>query len=167
MSPPGGCRKNFCIWESEYIQGPQKQLAGLVAPSCIAADLKVLSTPRTAALQSINHISLHMDVKERTLFLNRAEQTTSPGRNLFSHPLERMVGLIGLEPMTPALSRRCSNQLSYRPRGVPLARNVEFFMLDVEFKIQHSSFKIAPKALVEVTGFEPMTFCLQSRRSTN
>ena len=29
-----------------------------------------------------------------------------------------MVGLIGLEPMTPALSRRCSNQLSYRPIGV-------------------------------------------------
>jgi hypothetical protein len=28
----------------------------------------------------------------------------------------KMVGLIGLEPMTPALSRRCSNQLSYRPR---------------------------------------------------
>ncbi len=27
------------------------------------------------------------------------------------------VGLIGLEPMTPALSRRCSNQLSYRPAG--------------------------------------------------
>ena len=79
----------------------------------------------------------------------------------------KMVGLIGLEPMTPALSRRCSNQLSYRPRGVPLARNVEFSMLDVQFKIQHSSFKIAPQALVEVTGFEPMTFCLQSRRSTN
>ena len=29
----------------------------------------------------------------------------------------RVVGLIGLEPMTPALSRRCSNQLSYRPLG--------------------------------------------------
>ena len=29
----------------------------------------------------------------------------------------KMVGLIGLEPMTPALSRRCSNQLSYRPGG--------------------------------------------------
>lgn len=27
-----------------------------------------------------------------------------------------MVGLIRLELMTPALSRRCSNQLSYRPR---------------------------------------------------
>ena len=25
------------------------------------------------------------------------------------------VGLTGLEPVTPALSRRCSNQLSYRP----------------------------------------------------
>jgi hypothetical protein len=27
----------------------------------------------------------------------------------------QMVGLVGLEPTTPALSRRCSNQLSYRP----------------------------------------------------
>jgi hypothetical protein len=26
-----------------------------------------------------------------------------------------LVGLDGLEPSTPALSRRCSNQLSYRP----------------------------------------------------
>ena len=29
-----------------------------------------------------------------------------------------MVGLDGLEPSTPALSRRCSNQLSYRPKRV-------------------------------------------------
>ena len=29
-----------------------------------------------------------------------------------------MVGLDGLEPSTPALSRRCSNQLSYRPYKV-------------------------------------------------
>ena len=28
-----------------------------------------------------------------------------------------MVGLTGLEPVTPALSRQCSNQLSYRPGG--------------------------------------------------
>ena len=27
-----------------------------------------------------------------------------------------LVGLVGLEPTTPALSRRCSNQLSYRPQ---------------------------------------------------
>src|SRR6185437_3751866 len=29
-----------------------------------------------------------------------------------------MVGLDGFEPSTPALSRRCSNQLSYRPAWV-------------------------------------------------
>jgi hypothetical protein len=28
---------------------------------------------------------------------------------------QALVGLVGLEPTTPALSRRCSNQLSYRP----------------------------------------------------
>ena len=28
------------------------------------------------------------------------------------------MGLVGLEPTTPALSRRCSNQLSYRPKPV-------------------------------------------------
>ena len=27
----------------------------------------------------------------------------------------QLVGLVGVEPTTPALSRRCSNQLSYRP----------------------------------------------------
>ena len=34
------------------------------------------------------------------------------------------VGLTGLEPVTPALSAQCSNQLSYRPllqRGIALA----------------------------------------------
>ena len=30
-------------------------------------------------------------------------------------PPKLLVGLVGLEPTTPALSRRCSNQLSYRP----------------------------------------------------
>ena len=29
---------------------------------------------------------------------------------------QSMVGLVGFEPTTPALSRRCSNQLSYRPQ---------------------------------------------------
>ena len=53
-----------------------------------------------------NHISLHMDVKERTIAFSVCE------KNRVSW---KMVGLIGLEPMTPALSRRCSNQLSYRP----------------------------------------------------
>ena len=35
---------------------------------------------------------------------------------------EHLVGLVGLEPTTPALSRRCSNQLSYRPK--PVTRNL-------------------------------------------
>ena len=30
----------------------------------------------------------------------------------------RVVGLVGFEPTTPALSRRCSNQLSYRPTSI-------------------------------------------------
>ena len=48
-----------------------------------------------------------------------AELIPPVSTSLFSNWL-RMVGLGGLEPPTPALSRRCSNQLSYRPR--PLAR---------------------------------------------
>ena len=36
-----------------------------------------------------------------------------------------MVGLVGLEPTTPALSRRCSNQLSYRPKPVAIARKIQ------------------------------------------
>ena len=54
-----------------------------------------------------------MDVKERTL-------SSVCGINLAG---SEMVGLIGLEPMTPALSRRCSNQLSYRPCGKFAARS--------------------------------------------
>jgi hypothetical protein len=38
-------------------------------------------------------------------------------------PLSDLVGLVGLEPTTPALSTRCSNQLSYRP-----ARQRAFFV---------------------------------------
>ena len=30
--------------------------------------------------------------------------------------LQKLVGLVGLEPTTPALSTRCSNQLSYSPK---------------------------------------------------
>ena len=37
------------------------------------------------------------------------------GLSLFFEGGCRLVGLDGFEPSTPALSRRCSNQLSYRP----------------------------------------------------
>lgn len=34
---------------------------------------------------------------------------------VFSSSFQKMVGLTGLEPVTPRLSSACSNQLSYRP----------------------------------------------------
>ena len=34
-----------------------------------------------------------------------------------------MVGLVGFEPTTPALSRRCSNRLSYRPSPARTCRS--------------------------------------------
>ena len=37
-------------------------------------------------------------------------------------PKISMVGLVGFEPTTPALSRRCSNRLSYRPAIGKLCR---------------------------------------------
>ncbi len=51
------------------------------------------------------------------------------------------VGLTGLEPVTLRLSSACSNQLSYRPCG--------------------------SASMVEARGFEPLTYSLQSYRSTN
>ena len=41
-------------------------------------------------------------------------------RHCFRTSIGGLVGLTGLEPVTPALSRRCSNQLSYRPLKRPL-----------------------------------------------
>ncbi len=66
---------------------------------------------------------LHVDVKERPWrFVFSLSVVCCCFFNFFWH---RMVGLIGLEPMTPALSRRCSNQLSYRPRCLSKCWNSE------------------------------------------
>lgn len=69
-----------------------------------------------------------------------------------------MVGLTGLEPVTPRLSSVCSNQLSYRPMA-----GLQPAISNFKFEISNC----AEGALVEACGFEPQTFCLQSRRSTN
>src|SRR5882757_3120009 len=50
--------------------------------------------------------------RDRTDDLLLAKQALS---QLSYTPSSSLVGLVGLEPTTPALSRRCSNQLSYRP----------------------------------------------------
>ena len=57
-----------------------------------------------------------------------------------------MVGRTGLEPVTPALSRRCSNQLSYMP-GFVTAPNLRLKLED---------------ELVEVRRLELLTSSLQS-----
>ena len=44
-----------------------------------------------------------------------------------------MVGLTGLEPVTPRLSSACSNQLSYTPRR-HLGRDFDIPGLNLEFK---------------------------------
>ena len=50
--------------------------------------------------------------RDRTGDLLLAKQALS---QLSYGPGALLVGLVGVEPTTPALSRRCSNQLSYRP----------------------------------------------------
>ena len=50
----------------------------------------------------------------------------NPPLNFDSLPAPRLlVGLVGLEPTTPALSTQCSNQLSYRPKMQPVARSLQ------------------------------------------
>ena len=68
----------------------------------------------------LHYFALYADVKEpfealrfEPVYLNWFFQSNN--RENSKRGVTKMVGLIGLEPMTPALSRRCSNQLSYRP----------------------------------------------------
>ena len=73
------------------------------------------------------YFSMWMSKSGRIVSLSRTVACkVSPVGVAFVWRFRRVVGLIGLEPMTPALSRRCSNQLSYRPVGVPSARNLKF-----------------------------------------
>ena len=51
--------------------------------------------------------------RDRTDDLLLAKQALS--QLSYSPGATQLVGLDGFEPSTPALSRRCSNQLSYRP----------------------------------------------------
>jgi|HubBroStandDraft_4_1064222.scaffolds.fasta_scaffold371856_1 hypothetical protein len=107
--------------------------------------------------------------------LDLARQSTglsTPGKGL---------GLTGLEPVTLRLSSACSNQLSYRPgvrfdtpehapvvsnfRGAFVGQAWLFLMLQVAKRV--SSKLREQRNLLEVRGLEPLTYSLQSYRSTN
>ena len=66
----------------------------------------------------------------------------------------QVVGVTGLEPVTPRLSSACSNQLSYTPWRAKPASQIS----ELKFEIQK---------LVELRRLEPLTYSLQSYRSTN
>ena len=60
-----------------------------------------------------------------------------------------MVGVPGLEPGTPSLSEKCSNQLSYTP---------------IEIEVYRENFS---KKMERVMGLEPTTVCLEGRDSSH
>jgi hypothetical protein len=72
-----------------------------------------------------------------------------------------MVGVTGLEPVTLRLSSACSNQLSYTPA----------FALRASERQARAGLpavaRSSERRLVELRGFEPLTYSLQSCRSTN
>lgn len=74
-----------------------------------------------------------------------------------------LVGLTGLEPVTPRLSSACSNQLSYRPGFGSLRDSDQSSVISNHLP---SAYRLLPK-LVEARGLEPRTSSLQSWRSTN
>ena len=84
---------------------------------------------------------------------------------------EPVVGVPGIEPGTSSLSGTRSNQLSYTPgatRPPPETRIPDFRFLDCHIRSNHKSKITSLKSgLVEATGIEPVTSCLQSTCSTN
>jgi hypothetical protein len=81
-----------------------------------------------------------------------------------------VVGLTGLEPVTLRLSSACSNQLSYRPAfvkataGTPAGVALPTVLSAVA--LAKAEAPLAEHRL-EVRGLEPLTYSLQSYRSTN
>ena len=73
-----------------------------------------------------------------------------------------MVGVTGLEPVTPRLSSACSNQLSYTPDSNDSAERSVQNQQILALCTLHSALK-----LVELRRLELLTYSLQSYRSTN
>src|ERR1700722_18058509 len=110
------------------------------------------------------------------IFFGRSILCGSPG---IGNP-KRSVGLTGLEPVTLRLSSACSNQLSYRPKVRFLRRPKASWPLKIPGASNEqirSSWRSGllkgplrswtESQNLEVRGFEPLTYSLQSYRSTN
>jgi hypothetical protein len=98
----GRCRKNhsFCIWDSNMSPRPRKNGSSELTFFC----------------SQKKYFSMWMSKSGRmSCLLQERLRAGVPGGCGACAGSGAVVGLIGLEPMTPALSRRCSNQLSYRP----------------------------------------------------
>ena len=82
----------------------------------------------------------------------------------------RLVGLTGLEPVTLRLSSACSNQLSYRPDYVKASSGkpagVARPTVLSAVALAEAEALVAERRL-EVRGLEPLTYSLQSYRSTD
>lgn len=83
-----------------------------------AADI-LIAALEMAAFTSVLGLLVSGANRDRTGDLLLAKQALS---QLSYTPDKKLVGLDGFEPSTPALSRRCSNQLSYRPAWVAIER---------------------------------------------
>jgi hypothetical protein len=70
----------------------------------------------TKFLSFLVKLSLSGDEGTRTPDFRLAKAALS---QLSYIPDQGQVGLTGFEPVTPALSAQCSNQLSYRPVTIP------------------------------------------------
>ena len=143
LNLPYSTKNNYYVIFGSYIflEYPNSQKAFSMC------EFAFLQLGKTFIYSGWINVFLYTDVKERWLVSNLSHVSCLGRRKLTLRVKFRktgkykMVGQAGLEPATPRLSSVCSNQLSYRP----------FILVK----------------MVEVTGVEPMTFCLQSRRSTN
>ena len=89
---------------------------------------------------------------------------SAPHCLLLTRSFQEVVGQNGLEPSTSRLSVVCSSQLSYWPVSELLA--ILRYRADISVSGPHSKrFGSRPCLVVESTGIEPVTSCLQGRRS--
>jgi hypothetical protein len=88
--------------------------AAIPSPQCAVPLTNFLCRFFSQLHQPFADLSLGGDEGIRTPGLRRAKAALSQ-TELHPHIAYGVVGLTGFEPVTPALSAQCSNQLSYRP----------------------------------------------------